>query len=77
LPAKAGGVGGGFYLYACIQEKAYNHNTRDAVSLKNGVLKVFFLTQGITVSHFFTSICVSDDFRIFEYFRNKKERAPI
>ena len=31
LPGKADGVEGGFYLYACILEKAYNHNTRDAV----------------------------------------------
>ena len=68
LPAKADGVGGGFCLYACIQEKAYNHNTRDAVSLKNGVLKVFFLTQGITVSHFFYKYMCFGLFSLFRAF---------
>jgi hypothetical protein len=49
LPVKADVVGSGFYLYACIQEKSIQpQHKRRSINLKNGVLKVFFLTQGIT-----------------------------
>ena len=47
LPVKADVVGAGFYLYACIQEKSIQlQHKRRSINLKNGVLKVFFLTQG-------------------------------
>jgi hypothetical protein len=49
LPVKADVVGAGFYLYACIQEKKHTTTTQETqYQPENGVLKVFFLTQGIT-----------------------------
>ena len=57
LPVKADVVGSGFYLYACIQEKSIQpQHKRRSINLKNGVLKVFFLTQGITGEPKFCSV---------------------
>ena len=46
---KTDGAGGVFCLYACIQEKSIHpQQKRRSLNLKNWVLEVFFLTQGIT-----------------------------